>query len=153
MDINFETTLLCEEIDDPNIKAAVQEVIDTGSTLPLTKRIVHDTIQIRRMDRGLPELVQTTKKREYYELTEEEEIKRKCKKELNKKAAKKYRQKQKECHQALLWKINDLEEKNKNIASALAQERMERADYHICRNCCNHTTYCKNDMCKVFSEE
>ncbi|XP_021359923.1 cyclic AMP-dependent transcription factor ATF-3-like isoform X2 [Mizuhopecten yessoensis] len=132
-------------VDDKLVKAT-QECLDTGSIMPMLKEELRCTIQNRRLAEGKTELtVQFTPPTEQ-QLNAEEIIKKENRREQNRRAARKFRQKQATLSQNFQKRIEQLEAENRRLTTQVKRLSNEKSylqgKLHANRSVCGDCARC-----------
>ncbi|XP_022333917.2 cyclic AMP-dependent transcription factor ATF-3-like [Crassostrea virginica] len=114
--------------------------MDTGDITPLVKEELKLTIQSRRLALGKGELRVNFDTPAQAELTEEEKVKVDRRREQNRLAAQRFRQKQKSAGDRVQKKVRDLESDNSRLRTELRNLRTERDE--LKRHLTEHLTVC-----------
>lgn len=121
----------CSETTSPTtpediLLETIAATLDEESLKPLIKEELKNTIQLRRLIQGKNELQVNFEPPEKYELSEEEKIKVVKRREQNRLAAQRFRDKQKELGSKLKMKIQKLESKNTELMTDIKYLRAEK---------------------------
>nr|XP_022331333.1 uncharacterized protein LOC111129329 [Crassostrea virginica] len=114
--------------------------LDTGDITPLVKEELKLTIQSRRLASGKGELRVNFNTPTQSELTEEEKVKVDRRREQNRLAAQRFRQKQKSLGDRVQKRVRHLESDNTRLRAELRSIRMERDE--LSRNLSEHLKVC-----------
>ncbi|XP_076442227.1 uncharacterized protein LOC143281126 [Babylonia areolata] len=131
---------MCDKIEE-DLLAASQEAMSSGSITPLLKKELWLKIQSRRLSEGKEELIVPPAPSLSYQISQAEKAKKLRRKEQNRRAAKKFRSKQKDRYGDLLKRIGLLEEDNEQ----LEEDRMSliRQKNQMLLQMCEHLQHCQ----------
>lgn len=126
---------------DDKMAEAVLTTLETGSIMPLIKEELKYTIQSRRLAAGKPELqVEFNQPKRRKVMTEEERDRVDKRREQNRKAAQKFRQKQRDTADVLTRKSQRLDGANNTLRAEI--KRLAREKKELCRLLQEHLAIC-----------
>lgn len=126
---------------DEKMAEAVLTTLETGSIMPLIKEELKYTIQSRRLAAGQPELqVEFNQPKRHKVMTDEERDRADKRREQNRKAAQKFRQKQRDTADVLTRKTQRLDAANNTLRAEI--KRLAREKNQLCKLLQEHLAIC-----------
>ncbi|XP_048735127.2 cyclic AMP-dependent transcription factor ATF-3-like [Ostrea edulis] len=121
-------------IKDEVLQNASLEANKSGNIMPFLKVELQCKIQCRRLERGQDEIdlrMSSPPRKRRAEVTKEESERMEKRKEQNKTAARKFREKEKKEKAQLHQTVKDLQKKNEDLRAKIQQMEAMKAKFHM----------------------